>query len=110
MAVAEKTPDVAAPRAATRRRRSFKPRYPGWLTTPSLAYYAVFFFGPMAILVAFSLATQQGFGSLKYGFDTSQYGQITTSLYLNIFGRTLVMAGRNLFWCPTCQPGEPVSG
>jgi spermidine/putrescine transport system permease protein len=93
LAVAPTPPEGAAPRAATRRRRSFKPRYPGWLTAPSLVYYAVFFFGPMAILVAFSLATQQGFGSLQYGFDTSQYSQITTSLYLNIFGRTLVMAG-----------------
>ena len=93
MAVASKTPEVAAAPAATRRRRSFKPRYPPWLTAPSLAYYAVFFLGPMAILVAFSLATQQGFGSLRYGFDTSQYSQITTPLYLTIFERTLLMAG-----------------
>jgi ABC-type spermidine/putrescine transport system, permease component I len=93
MAVAEKTPDVAAAPAATRRRRSFKPHYPAWLVAPSLLYYTVFFLGPMAILVAFSLATQQGFGSLRYGFDTSQYRQIGSSLYLTIFERTLVMAG-----------------
>ena len=35
MAVAEKTPDVAAAPAATRRRRSFKPHYPAWLVAPS---------------------------------------------------------------------------
>jgi len=92
MTVAEKEPEVAAAPAATRRRRSFRPRYPAWLTAPSLLYYTVFFLGPMAILVAFSLAAQQGFGSLRYGFDTSQYGQVTTSLYLAIFGRTLIMA------------------
>jgi spermidine/putrescine transport system permease protein len=93
MAVAEKTPEAAvAPAAATRRRRSFKPRYPPWLTAPSLLYYTVFFLGPMAILVAFSLAVQQGFGSLKYGFNTSQYHQVAGSLYLSIFERTLVMA------------------
>ena len=92
MAVAEKTPEVAAAPAATRRKRSFRPRYPAWLTAPSLVYYAIFFLGPMAILVAFSLATQQGFGTLRYGFDTSQYGQVTSSLYLTIFERTLVMA------------------
>jgi spermidine/putrescine transport system permease protein len=91
MAVAEKAADVA-PAAAPRRGRSFKPRYPPWLTAPSLVYYAVFFLGPMAILVTFSLATQQGFGSLSYGFDTSQYGQIANSLYTTIFERTLVMA------------------
>jgi len=46
----------------------------------------------MAILVAFSLATQRGFGSLTYGFDISQYRLIANSLYVTIFVRTLVMA------------------
>ena len=93
MAVAEKTPEVAAATAAApRRKRSLRPRYPPWLTSPSLLYYAIFFLGPMAILMAFSLATQRGFGSLSYGFDTSQYRQIFSSLYITIFERTLVMA------------------
>ena len=92
MAVAEKAAPAAAATAAPRRGRSFKPRYPPWLTSPSLAYYLIFFLGPMAILVTFSLATQKGFGSLSYGFDTSQYRQIANSLYTTIFERTLVMA------------------
>ncbi len=93
MTVAEKTPEVAAaPAAATRRRRSFKPRYPAWLTSPSLLYYVIFFLGPMAILVAFSLAVQQGFGSLRYGFNFSQFSQVLSPLYITIFERTLVMA------------------
>jgi len=91
VAVTEKTQPAAAT-AAPRVARSFKPRYPGWLTLPSFAYYAIFFLGPMAILVAFSLATQEGFGSLSYGFDTSQYRLITSPLYITIFERTLVMA------------------
>jgi spermidine/putrescine transport system permease protein len=73
--------------------RSFRPRYPAWLTAPSFIYYAIFFLGPMAILVAFSLAIQQGFGSLSYGFNTAQYHLIFSSVYLDIFGRTLLMAG-----------------
>ena len=93
MAVAEEPATTAASTAAPRRGRSFKPRYPPWLTSPSLAYYAIFFLGPMAILVAFSLATQKGFGSLSFGFDISQYRQIANSLYTTIFERTLVMAG-----------------
>ncbi len=93
MAVAEKAPEEAVVPAARRAPRSFRPHYPPWLTLPSLAYYAIFFLGPMAILVAFSLATQKGFGSLSYGFDTSQYSQIANSLYITIFERTLVMAG-----------------
>jgi spermidine/putrescine transport system permease protein len=83
----------ALPEERTRKRRSFNPRYPAWLTSPSLIYYAIFFLGPLAILVAFSLATQTGFNSISYGFDTSQYHLVTDSLWLRIFERTLVMAG-----------------
>ena len=91
MAVAEKTAAAGA-RAPHRVARSFKPRYPAWLTSPSLLYYVIFFLGPMAILVAFSLATQQGFGSLRYGFDTAQFRQVLSPLYITIFERTLAMA------------------
>src|SRR5262249_44989585 len=73
MTVVEQQAAAAPAVAVPSRKRSFKPRYPAWLTAPSLLYYAIFFLGPMAILVAFSLATQQGFGSLTYGFNTSQY-------------------------------------
>jgi spermidine/putrescine transport system permease protein len=108
MAVAEKTQDApAAAPAPGRRARSFKPRYPAWLTSPSLLYYAIFFLGPMAILVAFSLATQQGFGSLRYGFDTSQYHQILTPLYITIFERTLVMASVGTLF--TIAAGYPLA-
>jgi spermidine/putrescine transport system permease protein len=92
MAVLEEAEREAAAPPAARRKRSFRPRYPAWLTAPSLLYYAIFFFGPMAILVAFSLATQRGFGGLSYGFDISQFRLIGNSLYVTIFVRTLVMA------------------
>jgi spermidine/putrescine transport system permease protein len=92
VAVVEEAEKEALAPPAPRRRRSFRPRYPSWLTAPSFVYYALFFLGPMAILVAFSLATQLGFGSLKYGFDISQFRQVTGSLYVTIFVRTLVMA------------------
>ncbi len=92
MAVVEEAEREAVAPSAPRRKRSFSPRYPAWLTVPSFLYYAIFFLGPMAILLAFSLATQRGFGSLTYGFDISQYRQIGSSLYVTIFVRTLVMA------------------
>ena len=83
----------ALPEEQRSKRRSFNPRYPAWLTSPSLFYYAIFFLGPLAILIAFSLATQTGFNAISYGFDTSQYHLVTGSLYLGIFKRTLIMAG-----------------
>ncbi len=93
MAVLNQAPPEVLDGTRPRRARSFKPRYPPWLTSPSFLYYAIFFLGPMAILVAFSLSTQVGFGSIKYGFDTSQYHLIVNSLYLKIFIRTMAMAG-----------------
>jgi spermidine/putrescine transport system permease protein len=100
------TPQPAA-RSKPRRTRSFAPRYPAWLALPSLIYYLIFFLGPMAILVTFSLATQSGFASLSYGFNTAQFHQITNSLYITIFERTLVMAG--LGSLITCLVGYPVA-
>jgi spermidine/putrescine transport system permease protein len=92
MAVVEQEEEQEVARPVPRRRRSFRPRYPAWLTAPSFLYYAIFFLGPMAILVAFSLATQRGFGGLSYGFDLAQYRLISNSLYVTIFVRTLAMA------------------
>jgi spermidine/putrescine transport system permease protein len=74
------------------RARSFQPRYPAWLVMPSFVYYLIFFLGAMAILVAFSLATQTGFGSISYGFSLAQFREVLNSLYLDIFLRTMVMA------------------
>jgi len=73
-------------------RKSFKPRYPAWLVLPSLTYQIVFFLGAMAILVAFSFATQTGFNQITYGFSLDQYKQVLDPTYLGIFARTLVMA------------------
>ena len=92
MAVVEEAEKDSLIPPPPRRKRSFRPHYPAWLTAPSFVYYAIFFLGPMAILVAFSLATQRGFGSLSYGFDISQFRLVGSSLYVTIFVRTLVMA------------------
>ena len=60
-------------------RGASRPRYPTWLTLPSLLYYAIFFLGPMAILAVFSVSIQSGFGSVSYAFDLSQYHQVFSS-------------------------------
>jgi spermidine/putrescine transport system permease protein len=92
MTVVEERTALAGAREAGRG-RSFKPRYPTWLLLPAFLYDTIFFLGAMAILVAFSLAIQTGFGQIAYGFNVSQYGLVFNSLYLSIFERTLVMAG-----------------
>jgi spermidine/putrescine transport system permease protein len=77
---------------AAGRRRSFAPRYPPWLTFPSLFYYALFFLGPLTLLVLFSLAIQSGFGSVTYAFSFEQFSRVIDPLYLKIFRQTLLMA------------------
>ncbi|HYX83710.1 MAG TPA: ABC transporter permease [Gaiellales bacterium] len=95
MAVAGRDPGMAAVAAAAepaKRGRSFAPRYPAWLTLPSLLYYGIFFLGPMAILAVFSVSLQSGFGSVTYTFDLGQFSQVNDSLYIDVFQRTLLMA------------------
>jgi spermidine/putrescine transport system permease protein len=94
MAIAEEPGPAAAAVAAKpkKRGRSFAPRYPGWLTLPSLLYYAIFFLGPMAILTVFSVSLQSGFGSVTYTFSSEQFSQVNDSLYITVFERTLLMA------------------
>ena len=95
MAIAGGEPAAAATAAAEpprRRGRSFAPRYPGWLTAPSLLYYAIFFLGPMAILAVFSVSLQSGFGSVTYTFNTSQFHQVFSGFYPTVFWHTLLMA------------------
>jgi spermidine/putrescine transport system permease protein len=93
VARAETPPARAINRTKARKaRRSFSPRYPAWLTFPSLFYYALFFIGPLSILVLFSLAIQSGFGSVTYAFASEQFAQVIDPLYLKIFRQTLLMA------------------
>ena len=64
-----------------KRKRSFAPRYPARLTLPVLAYDAVFFLGPLAILVVFSLAKTVGFGQVSYALSGGNFRQLWDSLY-----------------------------
>jgi spermidine/putrescine transport system permease protein len=74
------------------RKRSFAPRYPARLTLPVLVYDAVFFLGPLAILVVFSLSETVGFGQVSYALSSGNFRQLWDSLYLDIFKTTLEMA------------------
>ena len=86
------TTETIQPPKRSPRRRSFAPRYPGWLTAPSLIYYMIFFLGPLAILVVFSVATQAGFGSVSYTFSSAQFKALNDPLYIKVFRQTMLMA------------------
>ena len=57
-----------------------------------LVYDAIFFLGPLAILVVFSLANTVGFGQVSYALSSVNFRQLWDPLYLDIFKTTLAMA------------------
>jgi spermidine/putrescine transport system permease protein len=98
---------VAESRPATASRRTFKPRYPAWLTAPSFIYYAIFFLAPMAILAAFSVSVQSGFASVTYTVDWGQFRQVWDPVEITIFWHTLLMAAGGTL--ATIAIGYPVA-
>jgi len=98
---------VGAPAAPTASRRSFKPRYPAWLTAPSFFYYCIFFLAPMGILAAFSVAVQSGFASVSYTVDWSQFRQVWDPVTISVFWHTLLMAAGGTF--ATILIGYPIA-
>jgi spermidine/putrescine transport system permease protein len=62
------------------------------LTLPVLLYDAIFFLGPLTILIVFSLAETVGFGQVSYAFSGGNFRQLWSSLYVGIFKTTIEMA------------------
>lgn len=66
---------------------------PRWLIAPALIWILVFFVGPLAFMVAFSLGVNEGFFTVRFGFHTDQFQRLIDPIYLNIYRDTLLMAG-----------------
>ena len=68
------------------------PRYPGWLALPALAWYVLFFIGPLAIMGAYSFAEASGFTDVAFNWNLGNYRYLWDPLYGEIFLRTLKLA------------------
>jgi spermidine/putrescine transport system permease protein len=88
---------VAAPRPRVRRRGARRagggPRYPAWLSLPALAWYVAFFICPLAIMAVFSFSRREGFTGIVYDFNLENYDELIDPLYVEVFTRTLGLAG-----------------
>jgi spermidine/putrescine transport system permease protein len=62
------------------------------LLSPSLAWIAVFFLGPLAVMVAFSLARRGVYGSVEWVLGLRNYLHATDPVYLSIFWRSVRVA------------------
>jgi spermidine/putrescine transport system permease protein len=62
------------------------------LLAPSLAWIAVFFLGPLAVMVAYSLAHRGPYGTVEWVLGLRNYVQAIDPLYLAIYWRSLRIA------------------
>ena len=86
---------VEVARLEARRRRTSAaggPRYPGWLALPAVAWYALFFLGPLGILALFSVSDRIGFSTVVYTFQLDNFRDLWDPLYGRVFWRTFQLA------------------
>lgn len=67
-------------------------RWAAGLLAPSLAWIAVFFLGPLAVMVAYSLARRGPYGTVEWVLGLRNYVQAIDPLYLAIYWRSLRIA------------------
>ena len=79
-------------RRATSRAGAGGPRYPGWLALPAIAWYVLFFVGPLVIMAVYSTATAVGFADDVFTWSLDNYRYLWDPLYGEIFLRTLKLA------------------
>jgi spermidine/putrescine transport system permease protein len=62
------------------------------LLAPSLAWLAIFFLGPLAVIAAYSLARRGPYGAVEWVLDWSNFAGALDPLYLPVYARSLRIA------------------
>jgi spermidine/putrescine transport system permease protein len=60
---------------------------------------AVFFFVPLLLVFVISFATRGTYGGIEWVFTLENYGLLADSLYLQIYGRSLILAAATTAFC-----------
>jgi len=79
-------------RGHPRRERPFSVEAPAWFAAPGLAYYALLFVVPLAIVLAVSFGRPVGYGNVAFGFELDNYERALQGIYLEVLLRTLGFA------------------
>jgi spermidine/putrescine transport system permease protein len=69
------------------------------LLTPVTVWLGLFFLVPLLFILAYSFGTSGIYGGITLGFNPGNYLRVFDPLYLEIVGRTLVIALINTFLC-----------
>ena len=62
------------------------------LLAPSLVWIGVFFLGPLAVMLAYSLARRGAYGTVEWVLGLANYAQALDPLYLGVYWRSLRIA------------------
>src|SRR3712207_4404871 len=69
------------------------------LLTPVTLWLGLFFLVPLLLILVFSLGTSGVYGGITLGFNPGNYLKVFDPLYLEIVGRTFVIALTNTLLC-----------
>ncbi len=69
------------------------------LLAPSAVWLGIFFLIPLLLILAYSFGTSGVYGGITLGFNPGNYLKVFDPLYLEIVGRTLVIATINTLLC-----------
>jgi spermidine/putrescine transport system permease protein len=69
------------------------------LLAPSAVWLGIFFLIPLLLILAYSFGTSGVYGGITLGFNPGNYLKVFDPLYLQIVGRTLVIATLNTLLC-----------
>src|SRR5919206_2766454 len=69
------------------------------LLAPVTFWLGLFFLIPLLFIVAYSFGTSGVYGGIRLGFNPGNYLKVFDPLYLEIVGRTLVIALTNTLLC-----------
>lgn len=69
------------------------------LLAPSAVWLGIFFLIPLLLILAYSFGTSGVYGGITLGFNPGNYLKVFDPLYLEIVGRTLVIATLNTLLC-----------
>ena len=69
------------------------------LLAPVTVWLGLFFLVPLLLILAYSFGTSGVYGGITLGFNPGNYLKVFDPLYLEIIGRTFVIAGINTLLC-----------
>jgi spermidine/putrescine transport system permease protein len=69
------------------------------LLAPVTVWLGLFFLVPLLLILAYSFGTSGVYGGITLGFNPGNYLRVFDPLYLEIIGRTFVIAGINTLLC-----------